>query len=184
MDINSIDFTLLCLKFFKNIKYSTNLNFIKRIYLIMKKNLIIIHENLSLRQAENINRSLCLSVDKNRHCRIFSIMQKNWIYLARHRRRGRSESRAEIVRIPLSFCFTHSRVKSKGGRTEHGRGEGRTRTQDEERFTGEHPTSALVATHRGIHIRGRSSSTTPRLAALASALAAILHFTLALRFGR
>lgn len=118
---------------------------------------MILHENLFppfAHQAGNINRSLCLSVDKTATVG-FSIMQKNWIYLAETRPRGRSESRAEIVRTPLTFCFTHSRVESKGGRTERGRGGGRTRTQDEERFTGEHPTSTLVATHRGIHIRGR-----------------------------
>lgn len=56
-------------------------------------------------------------------------MQKTWIYLARHRLRGRSESRVETIRTPLSFCFTHSRVKSKGGRTERGRGGGRTREE-------------------------------------------------------
>jgi len=51
-------------------------------------------------------------------------MQKNWIYFARYRNgapRGRSKSRAETVHTPLSFCFTHSRVESKGGRTERGR---------------------------------------------------------------
>lgn len=174
---------IMFFRIFSILNSLTTLNFIKRIYLTLwKQSFIIVHENLLsflLYQAESviIDHFVCLSIKIA--TAEFSVLCKRIEYISRDTEMAERKERVQSRGTPLSFCFTHSRVKSKGGRTERGRDGGRTRAQDEERFTGEHPTSALVATHRGIRIRGRSSSlphlTSPR-SLQRSLLFCILHW--------
>jgi len=92
-------------------------------------------------------------------------VQKNRIYLARHTRvRKRKERKRERAspkaRQSVPSFRSASRTPAWRARAAHRtERERRTRAQDEERSAREHPTSTLVATHRGIRIRGRSAST-------------------------
>jgi len=131
------------------------------------------------RERYELNCFVRLLIDLH-HWAGFSLLCKRTEYISRDT--GTAEKKASPKPRQSGTLFrSASRTPAWRARAA---GRRKRRRKDEERFAGEHPTSTLVATHRGIRIRGRSSSTASRLTALASALTAVLHFTLTLRFGR
>lgn len=135
-------------------------------------------------QAQNINWLLRLSIEKSAIAE-FSLLCKRAEYISRDT--GWEEGASPGPRrTPLSFCFTHSRVESKGGRTEtwkrRRKDAGAGRREIRQRAFDLH--LDRHASWNSHSEKKKLFSTAPRLTALASALAAILHFTLALRFGR
>lgn len=139
-----------------------------------------LHKTLNLR----------LSIDRlTITCKIFPIVQKNWVSretpkgVRPKEERKRKRERVERRDSPYPpFVLLHALPREAARAAHRTERERRTRAQDEERSAREHPTSTLVATHRGIRIRGRSASftashlTSPHLASLQRSLLCILHW--------